>query len=142
IYDLQASTFQLVSVDADGTQGDGESTLAADTSNNSSFVAFGSTAGNLVVPNDTDGGASDVFVVDRSGGTKGVVVEDVTTPAFNGAPANAISTHGAFAFSDVDLPDTHTATVGTIQVDQTNAPAGFLVPPGGLGTFTVTAVDG
>ncbi len=49
-------------------------------------TVFGSTASNLVVPNDTDNGNSDIFTVDRSAGTLSSVVEDVTTPAFAGAP--------------------------------------------------------
>ena len=97
---------------ATAPRANGDSTLGADISRGGyfqgAFAAFGSTAGNLVTPNDTDNGQSDIFVVDRTGGIFGAVIEDDTTPAFVGAPAGSLSTHGAFNFSDVDLTDTHT----------------------------------
>ena len=144
VYDVPSNTFKRVSVASDGTQGDGDSTLGADISHGGTFqgafVAFGSTAGNLVTPNDTDNGQSDVFVVDRTGGIFGAVMEDDTTPAFAGAPAGTLSTHGAFNFSDVNLTDTHTVhVIGNPVI--TNAPPGFVVPQSGLGTFTPSLVD-
>ena len=144
VYDRPSNTIKLVSAASNGTQGDGDSTLASDISHGGSFqgafAAFGSTAGNLVTPNDTDGGLSDVFVVDRTGGIFGAVMEDDTTPAFALAPAGSLSTHGAFNFSDVDLTDTHTILpVGNPVI--TNAPPGFFVPASGLGTFTPAIVE-
>src|SRR5207244_1704711 len=109
-----------VSVAADGTQGDGDSTLGADISFNGGVVVFGGTAGNLVSPTDTDGGQSDIFVVDRSAGTVGAVIEGDTVPAYAGAPAHSLSTHGAFKFSDVDLIDTHSIQVTGLTIDTSN----------------------
>lgn len=143
VYDVPSNTIKLVSAASDGTQGNGDSTLGADISRggdfHGAFVAFGSTAGNLVTPHDSDNGQSDIFVVDRTGGILGAVIEDDTTPAFVGAPAGTLSTHGAFNFSDVDLTDAHTIQV--IGDPVITAPPGFDVPQGGLGTFTPTLVD-
>ena len=142
VYDLQNHTFQRISVAQSGAEGDSESTLGADISFGGAFAAFGGTAGSLVVPGDSDGGLSDVFVVDRSAGTVGVVVEDNTTPDVVGAPVtNKISTHGAFNFSDVDLNDSHSVLLTGVTIDTSRAPAGFTVPVGGLGTFTPAIVD-
>ena len=70
----------------------------------------------------------------------GGVTEGDTTPAFAGAPANSLSMHGAINFTDVDLTDTHTVQViGNPTI--ATAPPGFVVPPGGLGTFTPTVVE-
>jgi VCBS repeat-containing protein len=79
-------------------------------------------------------GQYEIFVVDRAGGTAGLVVED-------SAPnSGTLLTKGAFGFTDADLTDTHTATViGSPVVDSSHAP-GFIVPNGGLGTFTPLAV--
>jgi VCBS repeat-containing protein len=88
-----------------------------------------------------DGGLTDgqyeIFVVDRAGGTAGLVIEDSSLAASN---PGALLTNGAFSFTDADLTDTHTATViGSPVVDASHAP-GFIVPNGGLGTFTPLAV--
>ncbi len=48
IYDRQTDTFQRVSVARDGTQGDGDSSLASDVSSNGNIVVFSGTASNLV----------------------------------------------------------------------------------------------
>ncbi|HZL31902.1 MAG TPA: FecR domain-containing protein [Pseudolabrys sp.] len=142
VYDVASNTFTRISVASNGTQGNGDSTLGADISAGNYFqgvfAAFGSTANNLV-PGDTNG-TSDVFVVDRTGGIFGSVTEDNTTPAFTGAPAGSLSTHGAFNFSDVDLTDSHTVSVIGFASDTSKAP-GFTVPGGGLGTFTPTIVE-
>ena len=54
--------------------------------------------------------------------------------------SGTLLTKGAFGFTDADLTDTHTATViGSPVVDASHAP-GFIVPAGGLGTFTPLAV--
>jgi VCBS repeat-containing protein len=88
-----------------------------------------------------DGGLVDgqyeIFVVDRAGGTAGLVIEDSSLTAPN---SGTLFTKGAFGFTDADLIDTHTATViGSPVVDASHAP-GFIVPNGGLGTFTPLAV--
>jgi VCBS repeat-containing protein len=88
-----------------------------------------------------DGGLVDgqyeIFVVDRAGGTAGLVVEDSSLTAPN---SGTLLTKGAFGFTDADLTDTHTATViGSPVVDTSHAP-GFIVANGGLGTFTPLAV--
>ena len=85
------------------------------------------------MPGDTNG-AADIFVLDRSGGTAGQVVEDSSV-----SPAGTLSTHGAFAFSDIDLTDAHTVSVTAVAVS--GAPAGFVLPPGGLGIFTPTITE-
>ena len=82
-------------------------------------------------------GQYEIFVVDRAGGTAGLVVEDSSLTAPN---SGTLLTKGAFGFTDADLTDTHTATViGSPVVDASHAP-GFVVPAGGLGTFTPLAV--
>jgi VCBS repeat-containing protein len=82
-------------------------------------------------------GQYNVFLVDQSGGTQGVVVED---SSFSTPNSGTLFTKGGFGFTDADLTDTHTATViGSPVVDASHA-AGFVVPNGGLGTFTPLAV--
>jgi VCBS repeat-containing protein len=88
-----------------------------------------------------DGGLVDgqyeIFVVDRAGGTAGLVVEDTS---LTGPRSDTLLTKGAFGFTDADLTDTHSATViGAPVVDTSHAP-GFIVANGGLGTFTPLAV--
>ncbi len=145
VYDRPSNTIKLVSVASDGTQGDGDSTLGADISHGGPSrepsLAFGSTAGNLVTPADTDGGQSDVFVVDRTGGIIGGVTEDDTTPAFAGAPAGTLSNSRRLQFLR-RRSDRHSHGTGDRRSSRYDAPPGFLpVPPGGLGTFTPTLVD-
>jgi VCBS repeat-containing protein len=142
VYNIQGRTFSRVSLGPDGTvQGDDASVFGADISFAGFIAAFGSTANNFVVPVETDG-KSNVFVVDRSGGTAGAVIEDVTTPgtASGSADPNTLSTHGAFAFNDIDLTDAHTVSVTGVSIDATGAP-GFVVPAGGLGTLTPSVID-
>jgi WD40 repeat protein len=92
VYDLQAYTFQRVSIGPDGiVQDDGGSTLGAD-------ISFPPTPTTV-----------DVFVADLTAGTVGAVVEDDTTPAFSSLPANTLSTQGTFTFADRDLSDIHSS---------------------------------
>src|SRR5262249_25097045 len=134
VKDLQTGAIERVSVAVDGTQGNGDSSLASGISGGGvgTFVAFGSAASNLV-PGDANA-AADIFVLDRSGGTAGPVTEDS-----GASPSGTLSTHGSFAFSDIDLTDAHTATVTGVTIS--GAPAGFIVPTGGLGTFTPTIIE-
>jgi VCBS repeat-containing protein len=82
-------------------------------------------------------GQYNVFVVDQSAGTRGLVIED---SSFSTPNSGTLSTKGAFSFTDADLTDTHTATViGSPVVDTSHAP-GFVVPNGGLGTFSLLSV--
>jgi VCBS repeat-containing protein len=82
-------------------------------------------------------GQYEIFVVDRAGGTAGLVIEDSSLTVPN---SGTLLTKGAFGFTDADLTDTHTATViGSPVVDTSHAP-GFVAPNGGLGTFTPLAV--
>jgi VCBS repeat-containing protein len=82
-------------------------------------------------------GQYEIFVVDRSGGAAGLVIEDSSLTAPN---SGTLLTKGALGFTDADLSDTHTATViGSPVVDTSHAP-GFIVPAGGLGSFTPLAV--
>ena len=83
-------------------------------------------------------GQYDIFVVDRSGGTAGRVIEELLS--LTAPNSSTLLTKGAFGFTDADLSDTHTATViGAPVVDASHAP-GFVVPAGGLGSFTPLAV--
>ncbi|MCP3733423.1 Ig-like domain-containing protein [Sphingomonas sp. RP10(2022)] len=67
-----------------------------------------------------------------SGTYTGVVVEDA---------AATLASTGAITFSDVDLTDTHTVSVGAARVAVTGAiPAGF-APAGGFGTLTANVVE-
>jgi VCBS repeat-containing protein len=133
VYDTQNHTFQRVSVSANGTEGNGDSSLASDISSNGQIVTFSGSASNLV-PDDT-GGYADVFVVDRSAGTASSVGEDASV-----SQAGKLETHGAFAFSDIDLKDTHTPKLLGVQIDTTKAGT-FNVPSGGLGTLTYSIVE-
>ena len=63
-----------------------------------------------LAPGDANG-AADIFVLDRSGGTAGQVVEDSSVSA-----SGDLSTHGSFSFSDLDLTDAHTASVTGVAV--------------------------
>ncbi len=67
-----------------------------------------------------------------SGTYTGAVVEDA---------AATLASSGAITFSDVDLTDTHTVSVGAARVAVTGAtPAGF-APAGGFGTLTANVVE-
>jgi VCBS repeat-containing protein len=82
-------------------------------------------------------GQYNVFLVDQSGGSAGLVVEDTS---LTGPTSSTLLTKGAFGFTDADLTDTHTATVIGSPVVDTSHATGFIVPAGGLGTFTPLAV--
>jgi VCBS repeat-containing protein len=83
-------------------------------------------------------GQYEIFVVDRSGGTAGLVVEDTS---LTGPHSDTLLTKGAFGFTDADLTDTHTATViGSPVIDTSHAP-GFIIPNGGLGTFSLSLTE-
>ena len=128
IKDLQTGVIERVSVAIDGTQGNGDSSLASAVSGGGqgTFVAFGSAASNLV-PGDTNA-ASDIFILDRSGGTAAQVVENSSV-----SPAGMLSTHGAFGFSDIDLSDAHTASVTGVTVTVSGGASTSFIVPGGLG---------
>ena len=65
------------------------------------------------------------------------MIEDSSLTAPN---SGTLLTKGALGFTDADLSDTHiAAVVGAPVVDTSHAP-GFVVPAGGLGTFTPLAV--
>src|SRR5581483_5960958 len=136
VKDLQTGSIERVSVAVDGTQGNGDSSLASSIAGGGvgTFVTFGSTASNLV-PGDNNS-ASDIFVLDRSGGTAGQVTEDSSV-----TPAGTISTHGSFAFSDIELTDSHTATVTNVSVSLSGGASADFIVPGGLGTFTPTIME-
>ena len=136
VKDLQTGTIERVSVAVDGTQGNGDSSLASSISGGGvgTFIAFGSAASNLV-PGDNNS-ASDVFVLDRSGGTAGQVTEDSSV-----TPAGTLTTHGSFAFSDIELADSHTAAVTSVSVLLSGGASTDFIVPGGLGTFTPTIVE-
>ena len=137
VKERQTGAIERVSIAVDGTQGDGDSSLASSISGGGvgTFIAFGSTASNLV-PGDTINAASDIFVLDRSGGTAGQVTEDSSV-----TPAGTLTTHGSFAFSDVELTDSHTATVTNVSVSVSGGASTDFIVPGGLGTFSPTIAE-
>jgi VCBS repeat-containing protein len=88
-------------------------------------------------------GQYEIFVVDRSGGTAGLLVEDTS---LTGPRSDTLFTKGAFGFTDADLTDTHTATViGSPVIDTSHAPGfvvpNFVAPDGGLGVFTLAVTE-
>ncbi len=83
VYDRQTDRIERVSVDADGNEGNGKSTLSA-ISADGRYVAFGSRASNLVL-SDTNG-TQDVFVYDRDTDT----IERVNI-AYDGAQGDSDS---------------------------------------------------
>jgi Tol biopolymer transport system component len=96
--DTQTGTVAMVSVDTDGIQGDGFSQQPA-VSSGGHFVAFASTAANLV-PDDINE-ASDVFIKDTTTGTLQVISARMDATPGNGESGRpAISADGLFvAFS-------------------------------------------
>ncbi|WP_209766606.1 VCBS domain-containing protein [Azospirillum rugosum] len=77
-------------------------------------------------------GTNDAPVI-GAGKTSGAVVEDAGTPT--------LTDTGTIAFTDVDLSNTHTITVGAATVStSTGVPTGF-VPAGGFGTLTASIVE-
>ena len=68
VHDLLGGTTTRVSVDSSGAQASGDSVNAVSLSADGRYVAFQSTANNLV-PDDHNVGTSDVFVHDRANGT-------------------------------------------------------------------------
>ena len=77
VKDLQTGVIERVSTAVDGTQANGDSSLGSSVNGGGTgtYIAFGSAASNLA-PGDANG-AADIFVLDRSGGTAGQVVEDL-----------------------------------------------------------------
>lgn len=71
--------FKLVSALADGTLANGASNAGAAISLGGVYVAFGSSATNFVT-NDTNGSASDIFVVDAGQGRSGLIQENAHSP--------------------------------------------------------------
>ena len=94
VYDLQTHTFQRISVASDGSQANGDSTLGADISANGTVAVFGSVASNLVSPVVTDGGASDIFVVDRAAGAGTATGTATGSITEMGTPSGNLSTTG------------------------------------------------
>jgi Tol biopolymer transport system component len=96
VRDRQSGTTELVSVDSNAVQGNGDSDVPA-ISGDGRFVAFTSFASNLVT-GDTNG-FGDVFVHDRQGGTTVRVSVDSTGEQGNGESGflrPAISADGRF----------------------------------------------
>jgi Tol biopolymer transport system component len=103
LVDRQAGTVERVSLSSTGEQADNTSDGPA-VSADGRFVAFASTASNLV-PDDTDD-ASDVFVRDRQGGTT-ESISIVSPPEGLGAHSGsaAISADGRYVAFDSWEPD-------------------------------------
>lgn len=105
VRDFQAGTTQRISVSASGVEGNGTSQSAA-LSDDGGYVAFASTAGNLVSPPD-ENTAWDVFVKDRSTGS--VIRASVSSAGSEGngnSSAPSISADGhlvAFESQATDL---------------------------------------
>jgi Tol biopolymer transport system component len=95
VYDTQAGTNTLVSVDMDGNSGAGLSSSPV-MSANGRFVLFTSTATNLVVNNNT--GSTNLFLRDLEAGTTALVNVDSNGSLLgtNGASAPAISQDGRY----------------------------------------------
>jgi Tol biopolymer transport system component len=131
IHDRQAGATERVSVDSNGMQGSGASSLPS-VSADGRFVAFASVAGDLV-PGDTNA-ASDVFVRDRQSGTTERVSLDSSGAQGNDASSfPSISADGRFVAyyssasnlaagdtngkRDIFVRDRQTATTERISLD-------------------------
>ncbi len=131
VRDRQLGTTTRVSVDSSGTQGDGNSTHVS-ISANGRFVAFSSTATNLVV-GDTNG-RTDIFVRDRQLGTTTRVSVDSAGAQVNG--------NSGFPFISADGQ-----TIGfqsgasNLVAGDTNAAQDTFVRNLALGTTTRASVD-
>ena len=138
VHDRQTGTTERVSVDSAGTQGDGGSGTASITADGR-FVAFESSSTNLV-PGDTNGGGSDVFVHDRQTGiTERVSVDTAGTQANSWSASASISADGRFvAFQsfasnlvpgdtngtyDIFVHDRQTGTTERVSVDSAGTQA-------------------
>ena len=105
VHDRQTGTTTLVSVDSNGIQGNGDSTLAS-ISADGRYVTFRSQADNLVVGDNNLSPLSDIFVHDLQTGTTTLVSVDSNGIQGNGDnSAPSISSDGKFlAFeSEADL---------------------------------------
>ncbi|NJN46589.1 MAG: hypothetical protein HC808_09030 [Candidatus Competibacteraceae bacterium] len=114
VYDREAGTTELVSVNSAGTaSGNGKSSFAQ-ISVDGRFVAFSSLASDLTATADTNG-TDDVFVHDREAGTTALLsINSDGTDSGNGSSRNPqISADGRLVFfesaaSDLDPLDTDT----------------------------------
>jgi len=95
VHDLETRTTSRVSVSTNGAQGNGEAEVSATISDDGRFVAFGSSASNMV-SGDTNG-ADDIFVHDRqTGQTTRVSVSSSGTQANANSWGASISSTGRF----------------------------------------------
>ena len=97
LYDTQTQTTTLVSQSVINELANGDSSWGEATSAAGVYAAFGSTATNLT--GDSSNGFANVYLVDNSGGTSGVVVEEEN--------ATMLAAGGTIAFSDPDPQDGH-----------------------------------
>jgi Tol biopolymer transport system component len=96
VRDRQAGTTRRVSISSSGDQTNNGNNFYPSISANGRFVAFGSNADNLV-PNDTNGGFSDVFVHNlRTGTTRLVSVSSSGDQRRQGGYSPSISADGRF----------------------------------------------
>src|SRR5207245_10374128 len=94
VHDRQTGVTERVSVASDGTQGS-DGSVAGSISADGRFVAFTSTAGNLVA-GDTNG-VEDIFVHDRqTGATERVSVDSTGAQGNGGATSSSTSADGRF----------------------------------------------
>ncbi|MCZ8192347.1 MAG: DUF4347 domain-containing protein [Microcystis sp. LE19-338.1B] len=101
VYDRTTGTTSLVSVASDGTQGNSYSDYKPSLSADGRYVAFGSTAGNLV-SGDTNG-TLDIFVRDRvTGITSRVSVATDGTQGNNSSIIPSISADGRYVAFESD----------------------------------------
>jgi Tol biopolymer transport system component len=87
VHDRQGGTTERVNVDASGKQANGDSTYPPVLSSDGRFVAFSSSASNLV-PGDTNG-QSDIFRRDRQAGT--IERMSVRTNGVQGSPQQLLA---------------------------------------------------
>lgn len=94
VKDMQTGSLELASVSSGGVKGNGDSGVRADMSGDGRYVAFTSSADNLV-PGDTNDRA-DVFIRDRTAGTTVRVPGTTGSPPVGAATAVAISGNGRY----------------------------------------------
>ncbi|MFN0008728.1 MAG: TolB family protein [Planctomycetota bacterium] len=118
LHDRQTGTTERVSVDSGGAEGNDNSTGYTPISDDGRYVAFGSTASNLV-PGDTNG-FGDIFVHDRqTGATERVSVSTGGTQTNNQSFSVSMSSDGryvAFRSNASNLVAGDTNAVGDIFV--------------------------
>ena len=110
VTDPSHPVYKLVSVLADGTQGDAASDLGGTISAGGLFVAFGSSASNFSTGNTSS--ASQIFVVDPTSGRSAVIDETASSPSVLTASGviQLTGANGAFSITVSDPTGTLSAS--------------------------------